>query len=125
MIEGFSRHLQPSLSGGSPRPMHTSPTLGLASLRMGWLACVAETREGAATLSWFYLLLNPMCEWSLESALSSPFGGGAPGARGAHICPCPMNPKLSGGGDGVSEKDLVLPRKGKKVSHVQILLGIG
>lgn len=76
-----------SVLGSSLYPMFTSPILCT-----GWLACVTAAREGAATLpgSHYY---TPCANGHYNQHCPHLSEEGLPGAKGAHICPCFVNPK--------------------------------
>lgn len=82
-----------SVLGSSLHLMHTSPTLSWAPLCTGWLACVTVTWEGAATLPGSTRYKTPRANEHYSQHCPRFSEEGLPGAKGAHICPCSVNPK--------------------------------
>lgn len=94
MIEGFSRHLQPSLSWAAPQAscIPLPPSAGLPSAQGGW---PVSLRLGSGQPPCLVLpTTKPHVQMVTTVSTVLTFRRRCrPALRGAHICPCSVNPK--------------------------------
>lgn len=79
--------------GQLPAPLTylSCPQQGFPLHRVAGL-CHCNSGRGSHP-AWFFLLLNPVCSGHYNRHCHCLADEGLPGTKGAHICPCSVNPK--------------------------------